>query len=56
MGGGFSLEQVLGEVAAHYLKRADEEAKGVKSQAAALLGFEHYQTYDNWYRKYVGQK
>jgi hypothetical protein len=44
---------LIDEVAGHYVSRAHAEAGAVKRKAADLLGFEHYQTYDNWYRKHV---
>lgn len=54
--GGFSLQETLDEVARHYLARAHEEAGGVKSKASELLGFANYQTYDNWRRRYLGDR
>jgi DNA-binding NtrC family response regulator len=44
LGEGFSLERHLEEVQRHYLRRAMEEAGGVKRRAAELLGYRHYQT------------
>jgi DNA-binding NtrC family response regulator len=41
---GFSLERHLEEIQRHYLRRAMEEAGGVKRRAAALLGYRNYQT------------
>jgi DNA-binding NtrC family response regulator len=52
--GSFSLQETLDEVARHYLTRAHDEADGVKSKAAELLGIANYQTYDNWRRRYLG--
>lgn len=49
---GFDLQAVLDEVALHYLERAMEQAGNKKKQAAALLGFSHYQTLTNWRRRY----
>ncbi len=46
MGAGFNLENHLGTIQRHYLQRAMDEAHGVKSQAARLLGMKNYQTLD----------
>ena len=48
LGNGFSLKSLLDEVAAHYIRRAESEAHGVKAKASALLGFKNYQTFSNW--------
>ncbi len=48
----FSLKNLMGEVAAHYLDRAMREAGGVKAKAAKLLGFDNYQTLGNWLKRY----
>ena len=53
LGNGFSLSSLLGDVTRHYINRALEEAQGVKSKAAALLGFNNYQTLSNWIDKYL---
>jgi transcriptional regulator with GAF, ATPase, and Fis domain len=44
LGEGFSLEKHLEEIQRHFLRRAMEEAGGVKRLAAALLGYRNYQT------------
>jgi DNA-binding NtrC family response regulator len=44
LGEGFSLESHLEQIQRHYLKRAMEEAGGVKRRAADLLGYKNYQT------------
>jgi transcriptional regulator with PAS, ATPase and Fis domain len=44
LGEGFSLEEHLAEIQRHYLRRAMEEAVGVKRRAALLLGYRNYQT------------
>jgi transcriptional regulator with PAS, ATPase and Fis domain len=44
MGEDFSLEVHLEEIQRHYLRRAMEEAGGVKKRAAELLGYRNYQT------------
>ena len=52
LGDGFSLPDILANVARHYLTRAMEEAAGNKSKAADLLGLPSYQTLTNWLSKY----
>jgi transcriptional regulator with PAS, ATPase and Fis domain len=52
LGDGFALQELLGDVARHYLERALAEANGNKSRAAALLGFANHQTFTNWLRRY----
>lgn len=47
LGGGFSLEELLNSIEHHYLRRAMKEANEKVTKAAALLGFEHYQTMQN---------
>jgi DNA-binding NtrC family response regulator len=46
LGDGFNLDEHLQAIQRHYLKRAMEEAGGVKTQAARLLGLANYQTLD----------
>jgi DNA-binding NtrC family response regulator len=46
------LEELLGDVAKHYLKRALAETQGNKTRAAELLGFASYQKLDYWLNKY----
>jgi DNA-binding NtrC family response regulator len=46
LGDGFDLEKHLNALRRTYLRRAMEEAKGVKAQAARLLGMKNYQTLD----------
>lgn len=46
IGEGFNLREYLNELQASYLRRAMEEAGGVKSKAAVLLGYDNYQTLD----------
>jgi DNA-binding NtrC family response regulator len=46
LGDGFDLEDHLKSIQSHYLRRAMEEARGSKTQAARLLGIPHYQTLD----------
>lgn len=52
LGNGFSLPDVLSEVAQHYLKRAVAESKGNKTLSAKLVGLPNYQTLSNWLKKY----
>ena len=53
---GIDLYEIQSEVAKHYLKRAMEAADGTKKQAAKLLGFKNYQTFDNWAARYEVKK
>ena len=46
------LQEIIGSVARHYLRRALDAAHGNKSQAAKLLGLSSYQTLTNWLEKY----
>ena len=52
LGNGFSLPDVLSDVARHYLKRAVTESKGNKTKTAEILGLPSYQTLTNWLKKY----
>ena len=52
LGNGFSLPDLIANVARHYLERAMEEAAGNKSRAADLVGLASYQTLTNWLSKY----
>jgi len=49
---GLDLQQVMGEVAGHYIHKALKETGGNKTKAAKLLGLKNYQTLDNWMEKY----
>jgi DNA-binding NtrC family response regulator len=46
LGDGFHLQEHLDRIQAYYLQKAMNEANGVKSKAARLLGIEKYQTLD----------
>ena len=46
IGDGFNLEEYLNDIQRSYLRRAMEEAHGVKAHAARLLGVKNYQTLD----------
>ena len=52
LGNGFSLDELLGKVEAHYLERAAAASGNVKTKAATLLGFPNYQTFSNRLKKY----
>jgi DNA-binding NtrC family response regulator len=52
LGEGFDLQELMSEVATHYLKRAINESNGVKTKAANLVGLPSYQTFSNWLDKY----
>ena len=52
LGNGFSLPDLIANVARHYLERAMEETAGNKSRAADLVGLASYQTLTNWLSKY----
>lgn len=56
LGNGLNLQDIIGSVARHYLRRAIERAHGNKTQAAELLGFASYQTLTNWLKKYGVEK
>jgi len=49
---GFKLEELLGDVARHYLQRALAETQGNKTRAAEMLGFASYQKLNYWLEKY----
>jgi transcriptional regulator with GAF, ATPase, and Fis domain len=44
LGDEFDLEEHLKSIQRHYLQRAMQEARGVKAEAARLLGYKNYQT------------
>jgi len=46
IGDEFDLEAYLNDIHRNYLRRAMDEAKGVKAHAARLLGMKNYQTLD----------
>ena len=52
MGEDFNIQEVMGEVARHYLQRGMNECGANKSKAAKLLGLPNYQTLTNWLKKY----
>jgi transcriptional regulator with GAF, ATPase, and Fis domain len=50
--GNVQLNDVLSEVARHYLTRALEASHGNKVEAAKLVGLSSYQTFTNWVARY----
>ncbi len=48
----FDIQDVIGEVARHYIKRALDESNGNKTLAAEKLGLASYQTLKGWIQKY----
>lgn len=56
IGDGFSLPNLIGEVAHHYLGRAMSQTHSNKTEAARLLGLGSYQTLANWLEKYGLEK
>lgn len=46
------LEEILSQVARHYLRRGLESTNNNRTQAAKILGFSNYQTFSNWVKKY----
>ncbi len=46
LGGDFSIDRLLDDIHRHFLRRAMTEARGVKAEAARLLGVANYQTLD----------
>jgi DNA-binding NtrC family response regulator len=52
LGDGLDLQELLAEVARHYLERAMAEAGGSKTKAAELVGLPSYQTLSNWLERY----
>ena len=49
---GVDLNELMTEVARHYIRRAIEHAEGNKTIAAKLVGLPSYQTLSNWMKKY----
>jgi DNA-binding NtrC family response regulator len=49
---GFDLQELIAEIARHYLRRALDASNGSKTQTAKLLGFASYQTVSNWLKRY----
>ncbi len=49
---GVPLEELMGTVVSHYIKRALEHTNNNKTRAAELLGMGSYQTLTNWIERY----
>jgi DNA-binding NtrC family response regulator len=49
---GVDLQELMAEVARHYIKRAIEQSEGSKTIAAKLVGLPSHQTLSNWMMKY----
>lgn len=47
----FNLKKILSEIAGQFIDKALNETNGNKSRAAKLLGFNNYQTLDNWQKR-----
>jgi len=56
LGDDFKIKEVLDAVAKHYLVRAKEQSGGNASAAYKLVGLGNYQTFLNWYDRYVEKK
>ncbi len=52
LGESLNLQEIITEVARHYLSRAIEQAGGNKTKAARLVGLPSYQTLTNWLKRY----
>jgi transcriptional regulator with PAS, ATPase and Fis domain len=52
---GIDLKRLMTVVASHYLERALDASGGNKTAAASLVGLPSYQTFTNWYDRYVNQ-
>lgn len=51
LGKDFYLQELMDDVARHYIKRALEQTGDNRTKAAELLGFSNYQTLNNWMKK-----
>ncbi|MCK8601986.1 sigma-54 interaction domain-containing protein [Desulfoferrobacter suflitae] len=49
---GLNLQELMAQVARHYLSQALEKTHGNKTKAAELLSLPNYQTFTNWLTKY----
>ena len=52
LGAGFDIRDVITEVVTHYFSKSLNEARGIKREAAKLVGLPNYQTFTNWMKKY----
>jgi len=51
LGANLNINNLLNEVAAHYIQRACSESGGNKSRAAKLVGLASHETFTNWMNK-----
>jgi transcriptional regulator with PAS, ATPase and Fis domain len=49
---GFEIKRLMEELAKHYIVKALDKCGGNKAKAAAVLGLKHYQTLNDWIKKY----
>lgn len=49
---GVDIQEIIGDVAAEYIRRALDCSGQSKTRAAQLLGLKNYQTLNNWMEKY----
>jgi transcriptional regulator with PAS, ATPase and Fis domain len=49
---GIDLQEILGEVARHYIRSALRATDNNKTKAAKLLALSNYQTLSNWMTRY----
>jgi len=49
---GIDLQQIIAEVAGHYLRKALAVTGNNKTRAASLLGLKSQQTLSNWMDRY----
>jgi DNA-binding NtrC family response regulator len=52
LGPDLHIDQVLAQVAQHYMQRALRESGGNKTRAARLIGLANHMTFGSWMRKY----
>jgi DNA-binding NtrC family response regulator len=49
---GIDLDELIGDLTRHYIPLALDAARGKKTRAAELLGFNSYQVLTGWMKKY----
>jgi len=49
---GIDIQEIIGDIAALYIRRALDSSGQNKTRAAQLLGLKNYQTLNNWMEKY----
>ena len=52
LGEGFSLRELLSEVARHYIEWVWNSSNGSTTNAAKLIGSPNYQTFTNWTKRH----